>query len=207
MSDISQFQSRLDRAEAKAALMKELGRASLIMGGFVGSIWIVALINNLMLNGALNSFGIAPRTIMGLLGIVFAPFLHADMAHLIGNTGGILMLGGLVIAREELDFWVVTILGALVSGIGTWAIGRPPVHIGASGVIFAYFGYLLMVGLFERKPGAIALSVIVFLVWGGLIFGVFPQDTGISWEGHLFGFLGGALAARILSRRRIAQRV
>jgi membrane associated rhomboid family serine protease len=207
MNDISRYQSRLSRAEAKAALMKDIVRASLIMGGFVGSIWVVALINNLMLNGALNSFGITPRTIMGLLGILFAPFLHADMAHLIGNTGGILMLGGLVIAREELDFWVVTILGALVAGLGTWAIGRPPFHIGASGVIFAYFGYLLMVGLFERKPGAIALSVIVFLVWGGLIYGVLPQDPGISWEGHLFGFLGGALSAWILSRRRAGHRL
>jgi membrane associated rhomboid family serine protease len=204
MNEISH--TATDREIAKAELYKELKRVTLVMAGSVGTIWGVALLNNLLLAGSLLDLGILPRTLVGLRGILFAPFLHVDMAHLLGNTAGLLMLGSMVIFREERDFWVVTILGILVGGIGTWLVGRPVIHVGASGVIFAYFGYLLTVGIVERKPGAIMLSVLSFLAWGGLLYGVLPTDAGISWEGHLFGLIGGMMAAWWLAQVRKGRR-
>ncbi|MCU0613139.1 MAG: rhomboid family intramembrane serine protease, partial [Candidatus Eisenbacteria bacterium] len=99
-------------------------------------------------------------------------------------------------------FWVVTLVGGVASGFGTWILGRPAIHIGASGVIFAYFGYLICTGWFERRAGSIVLSILVLLVWGSTIFGVLPVQRSVSWEGHLFGLLGGASAAWLLARRR-----
>jgi membrane associated rhomboid family serine protease len=167
---------------------------------FLAVIWLVGILDALVFGGRLTTFGILPRTERGLLGILLAPFLHGGVGHLLANTVGILVLGGLVILRSEAHFWVVTIVGTLVSGLGTWLLGRPAFHVGASGIIFAYFGYLLFTGWFERKLGSILLSVTVLFLWGSLIFGVFPVQGSVSWEGHLFGLLGGAAAAWMLAR-------
>jgi membrane associated rhomboid family serine protease len=117
------------------------------------------------------------------------------------NTGGILVFGGLVMLRSRSHFWMVTILGAIASGIGTWLFGRPAVHVGASGIVFAYFGYLLFTGFFERRIGSLILSIAVFLLWGPTIYGILPMESDISWEGHLFGFIGGMLSAWVLAGR------
>ncbi|MHC1743791.1 MAG: rhomboid family intramembrane serine protease [Syntrophobacteraceae bacterium] len=168
---------------------------------FVAVIWIVGLVDIFVFGGQLRTYGILPRTERGLWGILFAPLLHGGIGHLIANTSGILVFGGLVILRSEAHFWVVTLVGTLASGIGTWLFGRPAFHIGASGVLFAYFGYLLFTGWFERRLGSIILSVLVLLGWGSTIFGVLPVHPMISWEGHLFGLLGGIACARLLARR------
>ncbi len=112
------------------------------------------------------------------------------------------MLGGLVLLRNEADFWFVTVFGALVGGLGTWLFARPDLHVGASGVIFAYFGYLASTGLFERRLGAIVISVLAVFAWGGLIFGIVPGQRGISWENHLFGLAAGAGAAWLIALRK-----
>lgn len=168
---------------------------------FIAVIWIVGLVDAFVFGGQLRIYGIVPRSELGLRGILFAPFLHAGIGHLIANTTGILVFGGLVILRSETHFWVVTLVGALTSGLGTWLFGRPAYHIGASGVLFAYFGYLLFTGWFERRLGSILLSVLVLLGWGSTIFGVLPVHPMISWEGHLFGLFGGIACARLLARR------
>lgn len=188
--------------EAKA-LARELKTHALILGGFIALIWILEIIDLFFLRGALNAYGIRPRSITGLRGILFAPFLHGGLGHLIANTVPFLLLGWFVMLRETSDFFVVTAITMLTSGFGVWLFGSPyTIHIGASGLIFGYFGFLLLRGYFERSVLSIVFSLIVGLLYGGMIWGVLPLQFGISWQGHLFGFIGGALAARLLARRR-----
>jgi membrane associated rhomboid family serine protease len=172
----------------------------LTLGGLLAIMWGLEIID-LFLGGRLNSFGIRPRSIPGLLGIFAAPFLHGNLLHLIGNTLPFLILGGLVILRGIDEFWVVSAIGLLLGGLGTWLFGNAnSVHIGASGVIFSYFGFLVMRGYFERSFASMALAILVALTFGGMIWGVLPLKVGISWEGHLFGAIGGAVAAWLFSK-------
>jgi membrane associated rhomboid family serine protease len=189
-------------AEASRAFVAELRRAVTIVAASLAVLWLILLLDVVAFGGALRAWGIVPRTGGGVRGIVFAPLLHASAGHLVGNTIGFALLGGLVLLREEWHFWTVTVVGALVAGLGTWLFGRLAMHIGASGVIFAYFGYLLLAGWLERKLGAIVLSLFVFATWGTLLVGVLPGTPGISWEGHLFGLIGGGVAAALIARRR-----
>ena len=167
-------------------------------------LWGIEIVDWLVLGGNLDQwFGIRPRTAEGLWGIMFAPFLHGSFGHLIANTVPLVTLSWLVMLRRTSDWLVVSIVAALCSGLGTWLIGAPfSTHIGASGVIFGYFGFLLLRGYFERSFMAIAFSLLVTVLYGSLILGTVPFLTApnVSWEGHLFGFLGGVLAAWILSK-------
>lgn len=189
--------------EPKRSITGEIKTQVITLLGLVIFLWAVEIVDWLVFGGALNDFGIRPRTVSGLWGILFAPFLHGNFAHLFANTIPLVTLGWLVMLRKTSDWLVVSVIAALCSGLGTWLIGAPgPVHIGASGVIFGYFGFLLLRGYFERSVTAIAFSILVAVLYGGIIWGVLPGQPGISWEGHLFGFLGGVLAARLLSRPR-----
>jgi membrane associated rhomboid family serine protease len=186
--------------EAKSEIVGELRAHATILGGFVGLLWVVHFVNAL-LGGALVFFGVHPRSLLGLLGILFAPFLHANFAHLLANTMPLLVLGWFVMLRRKRDFFIVSALSALVGGLGTWLVGQAAsVHVGASVLVFGFLGHLLSRGIFERRFWPIVGSVVVFLLYGGALFGVLPGQTGISWQGHLFGFLGGVLAARLLKR-------
>jgi membrane associated rhomboid family serine protease len=182
------------------AIAQELKTQFTVLVGLVGLMWILELVDLFVFQNRLNIYGIIPRTQIGLRGILFAPFLHGGLRHLISNTFPFLVLGWLVMVRETTDFFVVSIVSALASGIGTWIFGSNGVHIGASGVIFGYLGYLLLRGYFERSTLAIAVSLFVGSLYGSLVWGVLPLQYGISWEGHLFGFLGGILAARLLAK-------
>lgn len=187
----------------RGAIAQELRTHALILGGFVALIWVLEFIDLFVFRGYLNLYGIRPRTMLGLRGILFAPFLHGSISHLMANTVPFLMLGWFVMLREISDFFVVSVITILASGLGVWLFGAPnSIHIGASGLVFGYFGFLLLRGYFERSFSSIVFSLIVGLLYGGLIWGVLPIRYGISWEGHLFGFLGGVLAARLLARRR-----
>lgn len=184
------------------AIAQELKTHAWVLGGVVVFLWVLEIIDLVILRGWLNQFGIWPRHLIGLRGVLFAPFLHGNLAHLIGNTIPFLVLGWFVMLRETSDFFLVSAITMLTSGLGVWLFGSPgTIHIGASGVIFGYFGFLLSRGYFERSFSAIAFSLLVGILYGGLIWGVLPLSYRISWEGHLFGFLGGILAARLLSKR------
>ncbi len=192
----------MSRDDAKA-IARELKNHVTILGGAIAIIWILEIIDLFFLGGKLNAYGIRPHSIIGLRGILFAPFLHGGLGHLIANTIPFLTLGWLIMLRETSDFFIVTAITMIVSGLGVWLFGNPySVHIGASGVIFGYLGFLLLRGYFERSFIAIVLSLIVGFFYGGVIWGILPTNSGISWEGHLFGFIGGVLAARLLSRPR-----
>lgn len=171
-----------------------------IIGGLVALAWVIEIIDR-YLPVRLDVFGIYPRTLIGLRGILFAPLLHGNFGHLIGNTVPFVMLGWLVMLRRTSDFFIVTAIVALLGGLGTWLFGAAAIHIGASGVIFGYFGFLVARGYFERSFVSIAFSVLVAILYGGMIWGVLPGQYGISWEGHLFGFLGGIFAARLIGKR------
>lgn len=185
-----------------AGIRRELRRSFVTLLTIVALLWVVQLANVFLFDGRLILWGVEPRTVHGLPGIALHPFLHGSWAHLIANTIGFLMLGGLVLLREPRDFWTVFLLATLAGGIGIWVLGRPGPHIGLSGVIFGYFGYLLLTGVFDRKIGAFLLSLLTFLIWGRLLLGLSPLQRGISWEGHLFGLAGGIAAAWLRAKRR-----
>ncbi len=157
--------------------------------------WAVAVVNAL-LGHRLNAFGILPRDVDGLVGIALAPFLHGGFSHVASNTAGLLLLGGLVAMRGERSFVAVSVFVALVGGLATWLFARSAYHVGASLVVFGYFGYLLARGVVERTPGAIAVALLVIAAYGGLLWGVLPA-RGVSFEGHLFGMLAGIGAASL----------
>lgn len=189
--------------EKTDALAKEVRQHVSILGGFVALLWAIELLDLYLLNGWLDQFGIWPRQLIGLRGILFAPLLHHGIGHLLANTVPLFTLGWLIMLRETSDFFIVTIVTMIVSGIGTWVFGSPnSIHVGASGLIFGYFGFLLSRGYFERSASSIALSLIAVLFYGSLIWGVLPTDEAISWQGHLFGFIGGIIAARTLAEPR-----
>ena len=170
-----------------------------VLGGTLASFWAV-LAANTMVSGALLSFGVIPRTLVGLRGILFAPFLHGSVQHLAANTVSFAILGWLVSLRGWGRFAGVTLLSMLGSGLAAWLFGASgSVHVGASGVLFGYLGYLMFSGWFERRFAPIAVSLAVTAAWGGLVFGVLPGAPGISWQMHLGGFLAGAFAARRLA--------
>lgn len=185
-------------------IAREIRAQVLILGAFVGLMWVLEIIDAPLGGGGrwcggLNQFGIFPRQIAGLRGILFAPFLHGGFAHLIANTIPFATLGWLVMLRRTTDFWLVTAIAMLIGGLGTWLFGAPGCHIGASGVIFGYLGFLISRGYFERRIGSVLFSIVVLLLYGGLLWGVLPLRIGISWEGHLFGFIGGVIAAKLLA--------
>lgn len=164
-------------------------------------LWGVHIANIGLFNGRLILEGIYPRQLEGLQGVLWAPFLHGSFSHLIANTIPLFTLGGLILLGEAGDFLIVTVISALISGLGTWLIGAPnSVHVGASGVIFGYFGYLLLRGYFDRSAFAITTSILVIIFYGSFLWGVLPTQPGVSWEGHLFGFFGGCLTAWLLTR-------
>lgn len=167
-----------------------------VLTGALAAMWI-AFAATWLSGGALLSLGVIPRNVLGLRGILFAPFLHGSFAHLLANSISFVLLGWLVMLRDRRHFTYVTILAAVTSGLLAWLVGAPgSVHVGASGVIFGYLGFLMLSGWYERSFGSILLSIVVTVLWGGLVFGVMPGQAGISWQAHLGGFAGGVLAAR-----------
>ena len=168
-----------------------------LLGGLLALMWAVFLVTALS-GGALLSLGVIPRTAIGLRGILFAPFLHGSLAHIVANSIPFFLLGWLVMLRDSGHFLPVTIFATLGSGLAAWLLGASgSVHVGASGVIFGYLGFLITAGWYERSVASILLSVVVIVLWGGMVFGVLPGQTGISWQAHLGGFIGGVLAARM----------
>lgn len=175
-----------------------------IIGGFIVLIWGLELIDQLLLRHRLDRLGIVPRTQLGLRGILFAPLLHGTWNHLMANTLPFAVLGWLTLLQGVPEFTIVTAVVWMVSGLGVWLFAAPhTLHVGASGIIFGYFGFLLSRSYFEQDLRSAAVSVVVALLYGPLIWGILPsRRRGISWQGHLFGFVGGILIARYLPELR-----
>ncbi|MGO8925642.1 MAG: rhomboid family intramembrane serine protease [Limisphaerales bacterium] len=162
--------------------------------------WLVFALNNLVWQGRLAEHGIIPRHLGSLTGILWAPFLHASFQHLAANTVPLLVLGAIICARGKGEFAVVTVGGILLGGILTWLFARNACHIGASGLIFCYFGYVASLAWFNRTFGTLCLSVVCILAYGGMIKGILPTLTAISWEGHLAGLVAGVALGSFMSK-------
>lgn len=170
-----------------------------LLGGFILTLWLLELLDSLLLKGRLNRLGIRPRRLIGLRGIIFAPLLHGNLSHLAANTIPLLVLGWLIMLNGLNTFLTVTAIVWVISGLGTWLLGGYNTnHIGASGLVFGYFGYLLLRGYFDQSFSAITIAVLVGLIYGSMLWGVLPIHRGKSWQSHLFGFVGGGVAARYL---------
>ena len=159
--------------------------------------WVVYA-GDAVVPGPMLGHGIVPRTTYGPTGIVMAPFLHGSLQHLLANTIPFVILGALILLRGVRAFLTVAIVSALIAGFGTWLFGSPgTMHIGASGVVFGFFGYLLFRAIYDRRLSSLVIAVVVAALYGAsLLMSLVPAE-GISWSGHLFGFLGGIYAARL----------
>ncbi|MCZ4080391.1 rhomboid family intramembrane serine protease [Rhodococcus sp. H36-A4] len=174
-------------------------QAVMLMGSFVVLLWVIEIID-VASGSRVEQAGINPRSVDGLWGILFAPVLHDDWAHLIANTLPVLILGFLVLLSGLARGLTATGIIWVVGGVGTWLIGGANSnHIGASVLIFGWIAYLLTRGIFTRNLGQLAVGVVVFVIYGGALWGVLPSTPGVSWQGHLFGAVGGVLAAWFLS--------
>jgi membrane associated rhomboid family serine protease len=168
--------------------------AAVVVAGFVGFLYVVEAFDTL-LGGRLNDDGVIPRDFSEWDNLAWFPFLHADWAHLTSNAVPLLILGFLATSGGVKQFFQITAVIWLTSGLGVWVFGSYGSHIGASGLVFGFLVFLLVRGLFARSAWQIVVAVLVFAAYGAALWGVLPGQPGISWEGHLFGALGGVLAA------------
>lgn len=170
--------------------------------GIVLVMWVVEVVNTLDSN-RLDGDGIYGRQIGHLWGIFTAPFIHASFAHLIGNTIPFVFMGLIIALRGAARLALVTLIVVAVGGLGTWLVAPSNIPtIGASGVVFGYAAYLFARGFFDRSLLEVLVGVVVAVIWGGALLGSLVPHAGISWQGHLFGLVGGIVAAWLLRRER-----
>lgn len=183
--------------------LKQLGGASLVALRCTSLlcliIWLAAGANYVLFV-ELNLYGIYPRQISSLPGILLWPLLHGGLVHLAMNTTPLFVLGFLVGLRGVKVFAAASISIVILAGIGVWLFGRPAYHIGASGLVFGYFGFLVALAWFEKRLSTFLIAAAVLFFYGGLLVGVLPRDEFVSFEGHLFGLMAGMLAARWFGR-------
>ena len=168
---------------------------------FIGGLYVVELVDQLSGSQLQRSGGLEPRETHGLDGIAFAPVLHGPWEHLLANTVPLFVFGFLLLLAGVRRWLAVTATVWLVGGMGVWLTGGAgTTHVGASVLVFGWLCYLLLRGFFSRHPGQLVLGLLLLLLYGGVLWGVLPGQPGVSWQGHLFGAIGGALAAWHLGR-------
>jgi membrane associated rhomboid family serine protease len=177
------------------------GTAAQVILLFVGALYLVELVDQLSGHRLQSAGGVEPRETDGLDGILFAPVLHGPWEHLAANTVPLLVFGFLLLLSGPGRWLAVTAVVWLVGGAGVWLTGATgTIHIGASVLVFGWLTYLLLRGVFSGRPGQLALGFVLLLLYGGVLWGVLPGQPGISWQAHLFGAVGGGLAAWWLGR-------
>lgn len=171
-----------------------------VLALFVGSIWLVSFAGFVF--PLKHALGVEPRSLTGLLGIATAPWVHAGFGHLVANTVPLLVLGWLAMLPKQEGFWQALLGGALGAGAAAWLLGGAnTVHIGASGLVFGLFGFIVARGFYARRLVDIAVAVPAAALYGvSMLLGVFPVYPGVSWQSHLGGAIGGVMAARYFSR-------
>lgn len=168
--------------------------------GYLVVIWGVHLVNVFGFRGNLSAFGINPLDLSSIWHILVAPIIHVDFGHLISNSLTGAFFAFLIGFSGRRAFWEVTALVVLIGGAGTWLFGGVGTsHVGASMLIYGWLGYLLVRGIFNRSVGQIVLGVVLFVGYSGLLWGVLPGVPGMSWQAHLFGALGGVIAAMTIT--------
>ncbi|HJP19880.1 MAG TPA: rhomboid family intramembrane serine protease [Nitrospinota bacterium] len=185
----------METDNAKKALNNQIKTSIGCIFGFALMIWAIELVNMFM-GHQLNRFGILPRTFTGLIGIPLSPFLHGGIWHTLMNTVPFVVLGGLIITRGIGEFLEVSLFIILAAGGCLWLFGRASYHVGASGLIFGYFGFIVARGFFDKSISSIIVAFITLFLYGGVIlWGLIPISPYISWEGHLFGLIAGVLGS------------
>ncbi|WP_329066560.1 rhomboid family intramembrane serine protease [Amycolatopsis sp. NBC_01480] len=185
---------------AKRILPPNPKAAAIVALSFTLVLYLVELID-VILPANLDHGGIVSRRLSGLDGILWAPLLHANWSHLFSNTVPVLVFSFLAMAAGIGRWAVVTAIIWVISGVGVWLVGPANTYtVGASGLAFGWLAYLLVRGIFNRAVGQILVAVVLLGIWSGMLWGLLPGNTGISWQGHLFGALAGILAAWLTSR-------
>jgi membrane associated rhomboid family serine protease len=189
------------KSPAKRVLPPRPLQAAVVIGAFTGLLYLIELVNAGLLHGRLDDDGVVPRSLSGLEGVIWGPLLHESWAHLASNTVPVLVFGFLAMAGG-LGQWIsATVCIWLVSGLGVWLIGPGHVStIGASGIAFGWLAFLLVRGLFNRSFPQIAVAVVLLAYWGSILWGLLPGQPNISWQAHVFGALGGVLAAFLAAK-------
>lgn len=168
------------------------------LAALLAVIWVAEAVN-LLTGNALNGWlGQRPRSLGGLDGIVFMPLLHGSIAHAAANTAPLAVLGALLVITARSVAVMASLLIVVLGGLGVWLFGTPAIHVGASGLIFGWFGFLVARGLVEKRLVPLLVAAGVALVYGTMVWGVLPGQPGVSWESHFFGALAGIVAARAL---------
>ena len=187
--------------------MRAVLRRAAVLAAFVGLLWVVQVVNWISGYGFNPAFGLIPRHVSGLDGIIAMPLLHGSFAHLMANTPPLFVMGGLLAATATRALLAVN---AVVIGIGgglVWLLGSPAIHIGASGLVFGWFGFLVARGLVDRSPITLGAALLVGFLYSSILWGVLPGQPGISWEAHLFGAIAGAAAAFLVRTQVHAPRL
>lgn len=180
-----------------------LKRVATLLAFAIG-LWIIQTINWLTGYGLNPAFGLIPRHLSGLDGVVAMPLLHGSFGHLTANTPPLLLLGTLLAATANRALVAINVVVVGLGGVLVWLFGSSAIHIGASGLVFGWFGFLITRGLVDRSLVTLGASVLVGVFYGSIIWGVLPGQPGVSWEAHLFGAIAGAAAA-FLIRARVHQ--
>jgi membrane associated rhomboid family serine protease len=177
-----------------------------VIGLMVALMWVLEVVDTID-HHKLDQYGIQPHEADGLIGIATAPFLHAGFGHLIGNTVPFVVMGVVIALSGAARVLAVTAIVALVSGLGVWLVAPEHTnHIGASGIVFGFATYLIARGFYNHSAVQIVVGVLVVAVFGASLLGGLAPQQGISWQGHLFGAIGGVVAAWLLARRRERER-
>ena len=180
-------------------------QALIVIGSFTVLLYLIEVVDAAM-SGRLDQFGIQPRTLGGLDGVIWAPLLHHGWAHLLANTVPVLLFGFLAMSNGIGPWVAVTATIWIFSGLGVWLTGAAGTTIGASGLAFGWLAFLLVRGIFNGSFWQIVVAGVLFVYWGSTLLGVLPGDPGVSWQGHLFGAIGGILAAWLVSRANRANK-
>ncbi len=178
--------------------MRVFFRRTAALAAFVALLWAVQVVNWITGYGLNPAFGLIPTHGSGLDGVIAMPLLHGSFSHLMANTLPLLVMGGLLVATTTRALLSVN---AVVIGFGgglVWLFGGSAIHIGASGLIFGWFGFLIARGLVDRSPITLGAALVVGVLYGSIIWGVLPGQPGVSWEAHLFGAIAGAGAAFLI---------
>jgi membrane associated rhomboid family serine protease len=173
-------------------------RRATALAAFVGVLWVIQIVN--WITGyALNpAFGLIPRHLGGLDGVVAMPLLHGSFAHLMANTLPLLVMGGLLVVTATRALLAVNAVVICFGGGLVWLFGSSAIHIGASGLVFGWFGFLVARGLVDHSPVTLGAALLVGFLYGSFLWGVLPGQPGVSWEAHLFGAIAGGAAAFLI---------
>jgi membrane associated rhomboid family serine protease len=169
---------------------------------FIAILWIIEIIDQVLFNQQLNSLGLQPGNWSYWQGILLMTFLHGDFYHLLSNTIGLAVFGTLLISKNRNDPYYASVGAILGCGLTVMLLGEPgSVHIGASGLVFGWWSFLIARAFYQRNFQSILIAVFVIVFFGGMIYGILPGQSGISWQGHLGGTIGGVTGARLVSKR------